>query len=67
MSVAFEKLVFSWKRRAHIRCPGNAHLDEVSPAAGVPVKGMVPGREGAVSSMWHSRGGEERSFDKNTI
>lgn len=40
MCVTFEKLVFSWKRWAHIRCPGNAHPDEVSPAVGVPGKGI---------------------------
>jgi len=67
MFVTSEKLIFSWKRWAHIKCAGNTHPNEINPEIGVPGKGMVPGREGAVSSVWHSRGGDEMSFDKNII
>ena len=44
MFVTSEKLIFSWKRWAHIKCAGNTHPNEINPEIGVPGKGMVPGR-----------------------
>ena len=43
MFVTFEKLIFSWKRRAHMKCTGITHPVEINPAIRVPGKGMVPG------------------------